>query len=386
MSSMDLRDPRRQAAGTGDGHERFSMYVEDGRLTCRPDLRAPPRSPTVMPHTVMPHTVVPRPQPPRVNPGIRTTRHPPARPSLPGRPFRPAPRLRIGAARRPAGPESTRVAGDADPGSTQFDTDLDRSWMLPPGDLDTGSAPRSGPPPRRPASGAAVGDPLPRARASHRRPASRASRRTAIRVRSYRRAGDPPSRSPRRGDDRPPRPPHRARYLVAVLLVVALLGGGGFYLVRGSAPAAPAASGTTSARPAPASCGPAASAAGSAVSAALARSHGIRRADGTGRERRAVRRPPFGFVTASPSPPPSAHPRSSPAHSAGTPSPAARRRDVHPPPSLHRRHPGRLRPAPSSPSASASRRPARPAPRPAARPPRCSRSSTRPVRRRAWPR
>jgi uncharacterized protein YkwD len=131
---------------------------------------------------------------------------------------------------------------------------------------------------------------------------------------SPQRAGDPPSRSPRRGDDPPPRPPRRTRYLVAVLLVVALLGVGGFYLVRGTGPAAPTAAGTASARPAPASCGPAASAAGSAVSAALAGAVGSDALTGPAGNAVPCAGRPFGFATASPSPLQSAHPRSSPAH------------------------------------------------------------------------
>jgi uncharacterized protein YkwD len=141
---------------------------------------------------------------------------------------------------------------------------------------------------------------------------------------SPQRAGDPPSRSPRRGDDLPPRPPRRTRYLVAILLAVALLGAGGFYLVRGTGTATPTASGTASARPAPASCGPAASAAGSAVSAALAGAIGSDVLTGPAGNAVPCAGRPFGFVTVSPSPLQSAHPRSSPAHRkhpvAGSPS------------------------------------------------------------------
>jgi uncharacterized protein YkwD len=131
---------------------------------------------------------------------------------------------------------------------------------------------------------------------------------------SPQRAGDPPARSPRRGDDLPPRPPRRTRYLVAVLLAVTLLGAGGFYLVRGTGPAAPVASGTASARPTPASCSPGASAAGSAVSAALAGAMGSDALTGPAGNAVPCAGQPFGFVTASPSPLQSAYPRSSPAH------------------------------------------------------------------------
>jgi uncharacterized protein YkwD len=123
-------------------------------------------------------------------------------------------------------------------------------------------------------------------------------------------AGDPPPRSPRRGDDRPPWRPRRARYLVAVLLALVVLGGSGYYLVSGSGPATPVTSGTNPTRPAPTSCGPGAGAAGSAVSGALAG------AVGTGMVTRATAAPcggqPFGYVTARPSSPQS--PRSRPSH------------------------------------------------------------------------
>jgi uncharacterized protein YkwD len=131
---------------------------------------------------------------------------------------------------------------------------------------------------------------------------------------SPQRADDSSSRSSRRGDNLPPWRPRRTRYLVAVLLAVALLGAGGFYLVRGTGPATPTASGTASARPAPASCGPAASAAGSAVSDALAGAMGSDALTGQAGNVVPCAGRPFGFVTASPSPLQSAHPRSSPAH------------------------------------------------------------------------
>jgi uncharacterized protein YkwD len=139
-----------------------------------------------------------------------------------------------------------------------------------------------------------------------------------------RRAGDPPPRAPGRGDDLPPRPPRRARYLVAVLLALALLGGGSYYLVRGSGPATPAPSGTAPARPAPASCGSAAGAAGSAASAALAGVMGSGVVTGSAGNAGPCVGQPFGYVTASPSTSQSPQPRASnhrPGHpAAGGPS------------------------------------------------------------------
>ena len=111
---------------------------------------------------------------------------------------------------------------------------------------------------------------------------------------------------------RPPRPPRRARYLLAVLPALALLGGGGYYLVHGSAPAAPAASGTAPARPAPSSCAPAAGGAGSAASAAVAGAMGSGALTGLAANAGPCAGQPFGYVTASPSAVPSAPPGSSP--------------------------------------------------------------------------
>ncbi|HET9966892.1 MAG TPA: CAP domain-containing protein, partial [Streptosporangiaceae bacterium] len=173
---------------------------------------------------------------------------------------------------------SDLLAGDTGPGPD-----------LPTAELDPGSAlltaqplPR---PPRR------LGDPLPAEPDG---------------------AGDPPPRAPRRDDGRPPRPPCRARYLLAVLPALALLGGGGYYLVHNSAPAAPSASGPASARPAPSSCAAAAGAVGSAASAAVAGAVGSGVPAGSAANAATCAGQPFGYVTASPSAVPSAHPRSLP--------------------------------------------------------------------------
>jgi uncharacterized protein YkwD len=206
--------------------------------------------------------------------------------------------------------------GLAPPGPWDADfTDPTRAqppWAEPPADDQASTSTLLVDP--LPGSPRRLGDPLPDS-------PQRAGNRLSP---SPQRAGDPPRRSPRRGGDLPPRPPRRTRYLVAVLLAVALLGAGGFYLVRGTGPAALTASGTASARPARASCSPAESAAGSAVSAALAGAMGSDALTGPAGNAVPCAGQPFGFVTASPSPLQSAHPRSSPAHRkhpvAGSPS------------------------------------------------------------------
>jgi uncharacterized protein YkwD len=181
---------------------------------------------------------------------------------------------------------------------------------LPTAELDPGSAlltaetlPRT---PRR------LGDPLPAEPDGAGVASSRAPRRLGDPLPAEPDgAGDPPPRAPRRGDGRPPRPPRRARYLLAVLPALALLGGGGYYLVHNSSPAAPSASGPASARPAP-SCAPAAGAVGSAASAAVAGAMGSGVPAGSTANAATCAGQPFGYVTASPSAVPSTHPRSSP--------------------------------------------------------------------------
>lgn len=143
------------------------------------------------------------------------------------------------------------------------------------------------------------------------------------------RGGDLPPRSPGRGGDLPPRRPGRARYLVALLLLLPLLGAGGYYLVSRNTPAAPAAAGTLTDRPAPVSCAPAPAgaaqaAAGSAASAALAGAMGP--AVQAAQSAAPCGGQPFGAVTARPSVPRPVHPTPSRAHSrhpvAGGPSSA----------------------------------------------------------------
>jgi uncharacterized protein YkwD len=190
------------------------------------------------------------------------------------------------------------------------------------GDAATGPAPRGGdpaststlltgnPPPRPPRR---LGDPLPGGPNAVGVPSSRSPRRLGDPLPGGPDdAGDPPPRAPRRGDGRPPRPPRRARYLLAVLPALALLGGG-YYLVHGSDPAPPAAAGTTPARPAPSSCAPAAGAAGSAASGAVAGAMGSGALTGPAATAGPCAGQPFGYVTASPSAVPSTRPRSSPA-------------------------------------------------------------------------
>src|SRR5579859_6827640 len=125
------------------------------------------------------------------------------------------------------------------------------------------------------------------------------------------RIADLPARPRRRGALLSSRRPRRARYLIASLLVLPLLGTGGYYLASGNAPAAPSASGAVTGRPAPASCVPAQAAPtqgvmGAAASAALAGAMGP--AVLTAQAAAPCGGQPFGAVTASPSVPQSAHP------------------------------------------------------------------------------
>jgi len=142
--------------------------------------------------------------------------------------------------------------------------------------------------------------------------------------RAPRRLGDPLPVAPDGAGAAPARPPRRARYLLAVLPALALLGSGGYYLVHHSAPAAPSASGPASARPAPSSCAPAAGAVGSAASAAVAGAMGSGGPAGSAGNDASCAGQPFGYVTASPSAVPSTYPRSSSARrrhpAAGAPS------------------------------------------------------------------
>jgi uncharacterized protein YkwD len=193
-------------------------------------------------------------------------------------------------------------ADDTDPGSTLLAGDLDHGPAVRTGDLDCG--------------------PVPRTADLARGPAARSSdlaRGLTVRIadlppRSRRRGGHLPPQRPGRDGDQPPRRPHRARYLIALLLVLPLLGVGGYYLVSGNAPAAPAASGTVTDRPAPASCAPAQAAAGSVASAALAGAMGPA-VLAAAQDAAPCAGQPFGAVTASPSVPQSAHPTPSRAHS-----------------------------------------------------------------------
>ena len=180
-------------------------------------------------------------------------------------------------------PVSTLFAGDLDHGPSVRNSNLTRGLTVRIADLPPRSRRRGGHlPPRRP-----------------------------------RRGGDLPPRSPGRDGDLSPRRPRRVRYLIALLLVLPLLGVGGYYLVSGNAPAAPASSGTLTDRPAPASCAPAQAAAGSAASAALAGVMGP--AVLAAQDAAPCAGQAFGAVTASPSVPQSAHP---------TPSRAQRRHPI----------------------------------------------------------
>jgi uncharacterized protein YkwD len=180
-------------------------------------------------------------------------------------------------------------ADDTDPGSTLLAGEPNRSLSVRTGDTDPGSTVFAGdldhgPPVRN----------------------NDLTRGLTVRI------ADLPPRSRRRGGHLPPRRPRRARYLIALLLVLPLLGVGGYYLVSGNAPAAPASSGTLTDRPAPASCAPAQAAAGSAASAALAGAMGP--AVLAAQAAAPCAGQPFGAVTASPSVPQSAHSTPSRAH------------------------------------------------------------------------
>jgi uncharacterized protein YkwD len=213
-------------------------------------------------------------------------------------------------------------ADDTDPGSTLLSGEPNRSRSVRTGDTDPGSALLAG-----------DLDHGPSVRNLDHGPSVRnndLTRGLTVRI------ADLPPRSRRRGGHLSPRRPRRARYLIALLLVLPVLGVGGYYLVSGNSPAAPASSGTLTDHPAPASCAPAqantgSAAAGSAASAALAGAMGPAVLAAQGAAPCAGQ--PFGAVTASPSVPQSAHP---------TPSRG------------HRKHPVAGGPSSSTPSSSAS--------------------------------
>ncbi len=215
----------------------------------------------------------------------------------------------------PAGAQPPWAESD-DTGSALLAGDPNRGPSARPGDADSGSALLAGDPNRGPARNSdltrgltvRIAD-LPARPRRHGGPLS---------FRRPRRGGDLPPRPPGRDGDMPPRPPRRARYLIALVLALPLLGAGGYYLASGNAPATPAASGTVTDRPAPASCAPAQAAPGQAVvgaaaSAALAGAMGP--AVLTAQAAAPCGGQPLGAVTASPSVPQSAHPVPSRAHS-----------------------------------------------------------------------